>query len=98
MCINCGACVIVCRVEAIFNKADLPEWGSETPGRHRHTRHGIGRAGVCLFPEQVAAGRLRMDAKDERTRAVGGRWNTADVHKHTSPQRRGRDGGKGGSR
>jgi ferredoxin len=97
MCINCGACVIVCRVEAIFKKADLPEWGSETPGIDTRVM-GIGRAGVCLFPEQVAAGRLRMDAKDERTRAVGGRWNTADVHKHASPQRRGRDRGKGGSR
>jgi ferredoxin len=25
MCINCGACVIVYPVEAIFNTADLPE-------------------------------------------------------------------------
>ncbi len=26
MCIDCGACVSVCPVEAIFTEADLPEW------------------------------------------------------------------------
>jgi ferredoxin len=98
LCINCAACVIVCPVEAIFNKADLPEWGRRPQVGIDTRGTGIGSAGVCLFPEQAAAGSLRRHAKEERTLVVGGRESTAEVHEHASPQGRGGDGGKGGSR
>jgi len=73
LCLNCGAYVIVCPVEAIFNTADLLEWGRRPQAGIDTRGTGIGSAGVCLFPEQAAAGCLRMYAKKERIRAVGGR-------------------------
>jgi hypothetical protein len=89
--------VIVYAVEAIFNKADLLEWGRSLQAGIETRGTGIGSAGVCLFPEQTAAGSLRIDATKERPLAVGGRKSTAEVHEHASPRRRGGDRGKGGS-
>jgi len=58
----------------------------------------MGRAGVCLFADQAAMGHLRRDAKDAQTLAVGGEARLADVPTHASPQGRGREREKGGSR